>query len=217
MTNGVGERDTIEHEDFLLSLPPRAGNLLRAAQRLLVEHGYEALTWSRIAKEAGEQKSTISYYFGDKDTFVSALLRVLGQDAATRMVEQTEGLPPGRERIQAFLEAHRNMDKLPQSLAFFDVLPHAIRSHHLREQVGELYNWYRDRNIEALGLDPSPESRPDAEAIAWLFMAAVDGILIQRALFPDAHVTENLYGKLEAAITALVSVQDQRPDEVGCS
>ena len=41
------------------------------------------------------------------------------------------------------------MDKLPQSLAFFDVLPHAIRSPHLREQVGELYNWYRDKNIEA--------------------------------------------------------------------
>ena len=48
-------------------------------------------------------------------------------------------------------------------------------------------------------------------------MAGVDGILIQRALFREAHVAENLYGKLEAAITSLMGGLDQQPDEIGCS
>jgi AcrR family transcriptional regulator len=205
--------DRLGPDDYLLGLPPRARNLLLAAQRLLVEHGYEALTWSRIAKEAGEQKSTIAYYFGDKATFVSALLRVLGQDAATWMAEQAEALPPGKERIQALLQAHLAVNKLPQSFAFFDVLPHAIRSEQLRSQVAELYTWYRDMNIKALGLDLHAERQTEAEAIAWLFMAAVDGILIQRALFPDAPVAENLYQSLEAGIAALVNSLGPKPGE----
>lgn len=205
-------RDGADQGDFLLSLPPRAQNLLTAAQRLLVDQGYEALTWSRIAREAGEQKSTIAYYFGDKATFVSALLRVLGQDAARRMVEQVEGSPQGRERVRAFLQAHTSGDRLPQSLAFFDVLPHAVRSPGMRQQVADLYTWYRDQDVKALGLESGPADRAEAEAIAWLFIAAVDGILIQRALFPDAEITECVYAKLEAAITGLVADLADRPD-----
>ena len=75
-----------EHGDYLQSLPPRAQNLLLAAQRLLVEQGYEGLSWARVAREAGEQKSTIAYYFGYKATLVSALLRVIGQCTSNWLV-----------------------------------------------------------------------------------------------------------------------------------
>jgi AcrR family transcriptional regulator len=212
-SNNVAAEDGIEHGDYLSSLPPRAQNLLLAAQRLLVEHGYEALTWSRIAKEAGEQKSTIAYYFGDKASLVSALLRLLGQDATTWMAEQCAALPPSEERIEAYLHAHLAMNKLPQSLAFFDVLPHAIRSERLRAQVAELYTWYRDMNVRALGLDQASENDADARSLAWLFMAAIDGILIQRALFPDAYDAGATYQKLEEAIASLIKTADgAQPD-----
>jgi hypothetical protein len=135
---------------------------------------------------------------------VSALLRLLGQDAMTWMAEQSAALPPSEERIQAYLHAHLAMNTLPQSLAFFDVLPHAIRSERLRTQVADLYTWYRDMNIQALGLDLPSETDADAQSIAWLFMAAIDGILIQRALFPDAYDADTVYQKLEAAIAVLI-------------
>ena len=99
----MAEDLSAKHGDYLQGLPPRAQNLLLAAQRLLVEEGYEGLSWARVAKEAGEQKSTIAYYFGDKATLVSALLRVIGQGTSTWLVEQCEALPPGHDRIDAYL------------------------------------------------------------------------------------------------------------------
>jgi AcrR family transcriptional regulator len=201
-----------EHGDYLQGLPPRAQNLLLAAQRLLVEEGYDGLSWARVAKEAGEQKSTIAYYFGDKATLVSALLRVIGQGTSTWLVEQCEALPPGHDRIDAYLQAHLAMNKLPQSFAFFDVLPHAIRNDTLRSQVAELYTWYRDMNVEALGLDNGREHDADAEAIAWFFIAAIDGILMQRALLPDVYDAEAVYAKVEMAFEFLVKSLQNRPD-----
>jgi len=204
-----------EHGDYLQGLPPRAQNLLLAAQRLLVEEGYEGLSWARVSKEAGEQKSTIAYYFGDKATLVSALLRVIGQGTSTWLVEQCEALPPGHDRIDAYLQAHLAMDKLPQSFAFFDVLPHAIRNEVLRNQVAELYAWYRDMNVKALGLDTGSEHSADAEAIAWFFIAAIDGILMQRALLPDTYDSEAVYEKVEMAFEFLVRSMRNRPDGDG--
>ena len=201
-----------EHGDYLQGLPPRAQNLLLAAQRLLVEEGYEGLSWARVAKEAGEQKSTIAYYFGDKATLVSALLRVIGQGTSTWLVEQCEALPPGHDRIDAYLQSHLAMDKLPQSFAFFDVLPHAIRSELLRSQVADLYTWYRDMNVKALGLDSGSEHSADAEAVAWFFIAAIDGILMQRALLAETYDAEAVYEKVEMAFEFLVKSLQNRPD-----
>jgi AcrR family transcriptional regulator len=203
------------HDDYLQSLPPRAQKLLLAAQRLLVEEGYEGLSWARVAKEAEEQKSTIAYYFGNKAALVSALLRVIGQGTSTWLVEQCGALPPGHDRIDAYLRAHLAMNKLPQSFAFFDVLPHAIRSDVLRSQVAELYTWYRDMNLKALGLDTGSERSADAEAVAWFFIAAIDGILMQRALLPETYDAEAVYEKVGTAFEFLVKSLQHRPDGVG--
>jgi AcrR family transcriptional regulator len=208
----MAEELPAEHSDYLESLPPRAQNLLLAAQRLLVEQGYEGLSWARVAKEAGEQKSTIAYYFGDKATLVSALLRVIGQGTSTWLVEQCDALPPGHDRIDAYLHAHLAMNKLPQSFAFFDVLPHAIRNEVLRNQVADLYTWYRDMNVKALGLDAGSGRRADAEAVAWFFIAAIDGILMQRALLPEVYDAEAVYEKMEMAFEFLVKSLQNFPD-----
>lgn len=204
-----------EHGDYLQGLPPRAQNLLLAAQRLLVEEGYEGLSWARVAKEAGEQKSTIAYYFGDKATLISDLLRVIGQGTSTWLVEQCEALPPGHDRIDAYLHAHLGINKLPQSFAFFDVLPHAIRNEVLRIQVAELYTWYRDMNVKALGLDTGTERSAEAEAVAWFFIAAIDGILMQRALLAESYDAEAVYEKVEMAFEFLVKSLQNRPCAAG--
>ncbi len=47
--------------------------LLTAADRLLVEHGYDGMNMNMLAKEAGYSKATVYVYFESKDKIVSAL------------------------------------------------------------------------------------------------------------------------------------------------
>lgn len=219
----------LPYDDPRENLPPRALNLLEAARRLLIRKGYDGLTWSQIAEEAGESKSTIAYYFKDKNSLVLALLRLMGQAAAQRLAEQCESLPPGTHRLHAFLLGLRSLHQHPESLAFYDVLPHALRDQRMREQVAALYDWYKELNLRVLSLDGaseatgsawheqsdvSPErseqtlSRNDTlEGIAWLLMAAVDGILIQEALKPTDYDSNLVHDQLEKSLVHLLEVE----------
>jgi AcrR family transcriptional regulator len=53
-------------EDPLASLPKTAQKILAAAQKLLAERGYEAVTLENVAAEAGVNKASIRYNFGNK-------------------------------------------------------------------------------------------------------------------------------------------------------
>src|SRR5215218_3236990 len=48
--------------------------ILCAAQRLLAEHGVEALTMQAVATEAGVGKGTVFHRFGDRDGLTGALI-----------------------------------------------------------------------------------------------------------------------------------------------
>ncbi|MGX1808153.1 TetR/AcrR family transcriptional regulator [Nocardia sp. NPDC055321] len=58
--------------------------IIAAAQRLLIEDGFESASTARIAKTAGVTVNTIYWYFQDKDELLIAVLdRILGEALAT--------------------------------------------------------------------------------------------------------------------------------------
>jgi AcrR family transcriptional regulator len=191
-------------EDYLSSLPPRAQNLLKAARRLLIDQGFDALKWERIAQEAGEQKSMIRYYFKDTAGLMSALLRVMAQDATLWLVARSDALPTGPERIHAHVTGTHELTRHPEFLSFFDVLPHALRNDRLRAQIAGLYRWYRQMNQTCFGVQPTPENEGDLYALASLFLAAADGIAIQAALDPEGYDAAPVFAKLEQALRLLL-------------
>jgi len=207
----VGNEVEIPREDYLSTLPPSAQSLLRAARRLLIEQGFDALRWERIAKEAGVQKSLIRYYFKDKAGLISALLRVLEYDATVRLVQQSEALPAGAERILAHVQGTRELSRRPEFMSFFDVFPHALRDDELRTQIAELYRWYREMNLQGFGVASTPANRADLEATASLFLAAADGIAIQAALDPEEYDSGPAFAKLEHALELLLAEAAQNP------
>lgn len=227
--------------DMCQDLPEKARNLLDAAHRLLLREGYERLTWNRIAKEANENKSTIGYYFGDKNTLVLALLRRMGQTAQEQLMLQSESLPPEADRIDAYLDGLEAFHKRPDSLAFFDVLPNALREDCMRKELADLYVWYHAMTLRILGIQPlatnvgddqyhdQPFSThdqrslptptvdaanldPRLQAAAWLWIASVDGILVQKALNPPEYDPRMVYRSLAKAIRHLVEEVSQDID-----
>lgn len=191
-------------------LPPGALALLEAAKRLLMDRGFDALRLEAIAREAGVNKAMIRYYFGDKAGLVAALVDLLLHDATEALVTSAEALPRGDARVHTHVVGTRRMMEAPEFMAFFDVVPHALRDEELRRRIADLYVWYREMNIRCLGGDdPSPPTiAPGAmsrsAALASLFVAAIDGLAIQAALAPNGFDLGACLEVLEEAMRSLL-------------
>jgi AcrR family transcriptional regulator len=191
-------------------LPPGALALLEAAKRLLMDRGFDALRLEAIAREAGVNKAMIRYYFGDKAGLVAALVDLLLHDATEALVTSAEALPRGDARVHTHVLGTRRMMDAPEFMAFFDVLPHALRDEELRRRIADLYVWYREMNIRCLGGDDSLPTSGGNEgmsrdaALAALFVAAIDGLAIQAALAPEGFDLGACLAALEEAMRSLL-------------
>jgi AcrR family transcriptional regulator len=185
LARGEGLPEPLLLEDPMQALAPTAQRLLAAAQRLLVAGGFEALKLSAIAREAGESKASIGYHFGNKAGMVAALVDSLAHDANRGLIEEAAGLPEGEPRIHTLIDGETRIaaDAEP-FLAFFDVLPHALRDPDLGQRVAALYDGYRETVMRSLDADYAVQEarlRP----FAMLMIAIVDGLAIQHGLDPE--------------------------------
>jgi AcrR family transcriptional regulator len=195
-------------EDYLSTLPVRAQHLLNAARRLLLDDGFASLKWERIAREANEPKAMIRYYFKDTAGLLSALLRVLSEETMQGLVELSETLPTGPERIHAAVSGLQEATRQPWYLAIFEVLPHAMHDDKLRAQIAEAYRRYRQMNQTCFGVAATPENAADLAALAALFSAAADGIAIQAVLDPLGFDADPVFAKVEQAFRVLLRDTD---------
>lgn len=96
--------------------------ILCAAERLLAEHGVEALTMQAVATEAGVGKGTVFHRFGDRDGLTGALIdeymRAFQDDFLRGSPPLGPGAPP-QERLEAFFAelVHLQVDHLELALA----------------------------------------------------------------------------------------------------
>jgi AcrR family transcriptional regulator len=185
MARGRGLPEPLLLEDPMEALPPTAQRILAAARRLMADGGFEALTLSAIAAEAGESKASIGYHFGNKDGLVSALVDSLAHESNRGLIDETAAVPAGEERVHALIDGESRIAADAESFqSFFDILPHALRDPGLRERVAALYDGYREtvlRCLDAAGPDAPAETRP----FAMLMIAIVDGLAIQHGLDPE--------------------------------
>jgi len=107
-----------------------ADALLDAADRVLQEEGFSALTKQKVAKLAGVSESTIPYYFIDKDGLLFAVV----------------------DRSLSFIEARLNslMDIDPRSptasLQFAETM---IEAHHACPRIAQLMTSEQQRHSQS--------------------------------------------------------------------
>jgi AcrR family transcriptional regulator len=169
------------------SLPEPAQALLEAAKRLLLRGGFEALRLDAIVREAGKNKASVKYYFGNKEGLVGAIMDSLDHDQCLQLAERTRDVA-GRERLERYIAGQTEMAADDDAfLMFFDILPRVARDGRLRERAGALYDWYYQMNLEWLGLTRgvAPENQEELVALASFLVAVVDGLAVQAALRPQ--------------------------------
>jgi AcrR family transcriptional regulator len=185
-------------EDPVETLPATAQRILKAAQTLLAEKGYEAVTLENVATEAGVNKASIRYNFGNKAGLMIAVADSLIHDECLRIAADTESVPE-EERLHAAMVGIRRMILDADSFrGFFDILPHAFRDPELRERLFSLYIWWYQQNLKWLGLAvPGAEHDEMLMGLAELIAAIPDGLSVQAGLNPDGFELSRPLAALE--------------------
>jgi AcrR family transcriptional regulator len=207
-------------EDPAQSLPETAQRLVEAARRLLLAGGFDALRLDAIAAEAGKNKASIKYYFGNKDGLILAILDSLDYEDCLAFAEHTRGTS-GDERLQRYTSGQTKLaGDADGFLEFFDLLPHVIRDERLRTRLAALYEWYYKMNVEWLGLADRvrPENRERFIAFVSLMVAVVDGLALQAALRPKGFDLERSFAVLgfflKRSLGDFLDSLDEGDDEV---
>ena len=219
--DGCGDREKVSSripvDDPLATLSPTAARVLTAAQRILAERGLSALTLHAVAEESGENKAMTKYYFGNKAGLVAALVDAAVHDecleSASRMQAVTD-----EDRIERLVGELQSLSEAsPGFLAFFDILPHALRNADLRPRLVALYEWYLELKLDWLGLDSEPdaERRAELRPLAQLLSAVIDGLAIQTLIDPERLNIDAAYEMLQRILTAVLPelLRDQRADD----
>ena len=133
-------------------LSPTAARILEAARRVLARDGFRALTFERIAAEAGENPALIRYHFGSKAGLVTTLIDSVMYLESVELIEQLTSAPAGEERRTALLRLHERYARDTSSYQmFYEIIPHIMRDEGLRPHLRDLFDWYRKLDAWALG------------------------------------------------------------------
>ena len=173
--------------DPLSEVPESGRRLVRAAQRILRDEGWSALSVSAVTSAAGLDKAAVSYYFGDKAGLVSAMVESTIYDENVDEIGRLAHLGEGEDVLKVLLAQHRESACAPSVLAYFELVPHLMRDPGLSARLAGWSAWYRDVDAYALALY-SGRSMSSLADLATLAEALTDGISLQVAADPDVDL-----------------------------
>jgi AcrR family transcriptional regulator len=169
--------------------------LLDAAIHIASTQGLDKVTYRSVAAQAGLSHSLVRFYFGTGEAMITQALERAAQldiDEAKIVSESVEEF--GRDFL-AVLEGERQRGMLQ-----FDYLLRAVRGGLPVERVTGLYDVYIggvSKTLDKVGIDDP------TGAIAGLVLAAVDGMLLQHAIYNDVERTERLVEQLREVLRLL--------------
>jgi AcrR family transcriptional regulator len=161
--------------------------LLDAAQRLMLEEGYAAVTSRRVAAKAGLKPQLVHYYFRTMDDLFLALLR-RGAEQTLERQKRDLASPPALRKLWAF---NTTETALAVELAALANHRSAIRAESAAyaEQFRRLQVEALSSVLEAHGIDP--EAFPPV-AVVVLITAIARVLAMERALGMTAGHAETL-------------------------
>jgi len=168
----------------------RTGNrerLLDAAMRCIEERGYARTTARDLVAASNTNLGAITYHFDSKE----ALLNEALAECSRRWLQQVRQAPAGTaagDPWESAIGAARGALQSGRGIAvaYVEAWSQAERSPELRRQLAEHYREFRSGAAALLHTLAAPPDGPDAEALAAVLVAVVDGLMIQWLLDPDA-------------------------------
>ncbi len=190
--------------------------IIEVTTRLFAERGYAGTSLDQVAKAADTSKSSIFWHFDNKEDLLCSVVDHALAEFETRAGDLVLAEPtPGRafaRLLSLFRELavdHGSTIRLLLGL----LLEATEQDVGVRRRFQRVYEGYRRSvaQIVALGQasgDFSPSV--DADALSTLFLAAYDGVFVQRLLDPET-VPESVYDHLADLLFAALTPGQPRP------
>ncbi|MDX3660543.1 TetR/AcrR family transcriptional regulator [Streptomyces sp. ID05-26A] len=152
--------------------------LIDAAAALVGEVGWGAVTTRLVAERAGVNAALVHYHFSSVSELLSTAALQFATRALTESADVLRSVPPaeGVERIFEDLSRFTGTD--PESLLLAEAFLAAHRLPELRAGLSALVADFRSRVAAWLG----EAGVEDADGVALLLGAAIDGLVLHRAL-----------------------------------
>ncbi|GIJ45188.1 TetR family transcriptional regulator [Virgisporangium aliadipatigenens] len=172
--------------------------LLRAAAELIAERGWSAVSTRMLAERAGVAPGLVHYHFSSVQAVLVEAAVGAARDLAAQAGPALAAAQSAEEGVAALfgmLDAHTGTD--PTSVLFVEAYLAATRDEALRAALGAVIGEFRRLLADLL----DAHAVPDPAATALVLTAAVDGLLVHRALRPGpdgADVTAVLRRLLSA-------------------
>ncbi|MGS0763606.1 TetR/AcrR family transcriptional regulator [Syntrophomonas curvata] len=164
--------------------------ILQTASRLMMDKGVKDTSLADIAREAGISKGTIHYHYPSKSDLIYDITMehfALVTGNVMKWIENIRGQTSFAEILKvvlcSFLEAETRT-----KLHLYLLQEAVLNNEHLRLRFQESYKEWRalikdelDRQFELLRFN-----QIEAEALSFIIVAVIDGLIIQRIVGGDA-------------------------------
>lgn len=164
----------------------RRGEILESAAVCFAQKGYYETTMDDVVRSVGLSKGALYWYFKSKRELFRSLVELWFDEMGSGMGEVLSRGGSASEKLRMILCA---IDESPGaqselSRAFLEFYTFAVRDPELRPWLEAIYdeNFALFRGLIESGIDDGEFVSTDAEAMARVIMAGIDGVLLQQEI-----------------------------------
>lgn len=183
--------------------------ILTAATELFSARGYAGAGVDRLAERSGIAKTAIYYHFGNKEGLLAAVL----ERAATQWIDAIQTASrqaggPGARLDSALAGMRAMLEERPWIYKLFQILTLEVAEEkpEIRARLQGILRKARvaitDGMREALGVDV-----PDADGVAGLMLAALDGFSLGLQIDPENTSLDVAFADLRRVVAFLVALR----------
>jgi AcrR family transcriptional regulator len=166
----------------------RRDQMLVAAAELIAERGFSETRIADVARRVGASPALVIYYFGTKDSLLTAALRYSEEAFYASCAEMLEKTPSTRERLEnlARMTCVPDVDEDITGTwgLWFDLWAQAFRHPEVARDRVELERRWRTtiEGVVRQGIEAGEIHNVDADEFAVTWAVLLDGLSIQVAL-----------------------------------
>ena len=166
----------------------RRDQMLIAAAELIAERGFSETRIADVARRVGASPALVIYYFGTKDSLLTAALRYSEESFYTSCAEMLDKTPKTRERLENLARMTCVPDVDDEITGtwglWFDLWAQAFRHPEVARDRVELERRWRStiEDVVRQGIEAGDIDKVDPEQFAVMWGVLLDGLSIQVAL-----------------------------------
>ena len=163
--------------------------ILKAAEVMIREGGYNAFSFREIAKEIGIKSSSVHYHFPTKADLGAAIAEYYTDNFLNYLGDPKELVAQGKSPIEVYIAAFRGALVNDKRMCLCGLLGAEINS--LPPEVAAQTKIFFERNIAWLAQAYSLQSSENAKEQAMHTLALLEGAMIMSNVLKDIEVFDS--------------------------